>query len=427
VRRLASGAFSAMLFAAAVCGQESAHGSAYGSIDRWLDGAPRADLHWFVNAEPAALSRYQRLRTRFVIGVQQDEMARRSGHGRLLMMIRVRDRDGKVYDSEHLVDLRQSPFTTAQKLSRTDWISTAFLIPGDYQVSFALADLDTGAHNLARRKLRVPPLSGDPLPDAWRGLPAFEFIAPVDPPENWFLPQIRSRLHLPLETARPVRVQVVVNASVSETSPLAQRRTSQTLALLVGALRTLSEIDVRNGTLSLTLLDIARRREIFRQDTPGALDWSRLRPALDADNQRTIDAGDLKNRAGNARYFVRQIAERIDAPAGDPALRVLIVLTPPVDFPPGTDRTPIEPPAHANYRVFYIRYQTVSAHGGIPATFAGMPYALPRPQPLYRLPRPLPDQLADTIKPLHPRVFEVFTPLDFRKALGAILREISAH
>jgi len=421
VRRLASGVFLAILFAAAVYGQESSQDS----IDRWFEGAPRADLHWFVNVERPTLSRYQRLRTRFVIGVEEDEMARRSGHGRLLMMIRVRGRDGKSYDSDHLVDLRQSPFSTAEKLSRTDWISTAFVVPDDYQVSFALADLETGEHNLARRKLHVAPLSSDPLADPWRGLPAFEFILPVDPPENWFLPQIRSRLHLPLETARPVRVQVVVNASVSETSPLAQRRTSQTLALLVGALRTLSEIDVRNGTLRLTVLDIARRREIFRQDSPGALDWPRLKPALDADNQRTIDAGDLKNRGRNARYFVRQIAERIDAPAGDPGLRVLIVLTPPVEFPPGTDRTPIEPPADSHYRAFYIRYQTASAHGGVPAAFAGVPYAPPRPLP--RLPRPLPDQLADTMKPLHPRVFEVFTPLDFRKALGAILKEVSRN
>ena len=59
------------------------------------------------------------------------------------------------------------------------------------------------------------------------------------------------------------------------------------------------------------------------------------------------------------QFFLQQLTRRI-APSGpqSPELRVVIVLSPPMAFPQGVDRTPIETPSGTDYRVFYIRYQT---------------------------------------------------------------------
>lgn len=410
----------ALVFAASARGQQP--------VDRWLEGAPRADIRWSVNTDPAVLSSFQRLRARWTIRIHGDELVRRRGRGRLLTILELRDRRGVRYETHHLLDLREPPYASAQNVESAEWIANAFLLPGDYEVTFAMADITTGEHSLARKKLHVAPLSSDPLSDAWRDLPAVEFAESNDPPESWYLPEMASRLALPLETKRRVTVEIVANAAVSEMSRAAQRRTDQTMALLLPALKVLSQIDVRNGSLHLALLDVERRRTLFAQESAAGIDWNRLKPALTADDLHTIDARALKNRARNVQFFVRQIARRI-APDENRTLRVVIVLSAPMSFPSGTDRTPAEPPEGSDYRVFYIRYQTIAGRPApVPDFFSSGRRPAPPPLEPTRVPSGgLPDQLEDTLKALHPRAFEVWTPLDFRKALAAILREISKN
>ena len=67
-------------------------------------------------------------------------------------------------------------------------------------------------------------------------------------------------------------------------------------------------------------------------------------------------------------------------------------------------------------RVFYIRYQ--------PAPRLLVP-ALGRSVPPRRADYRIEDQLAPLLKPLAPRIFEIATQDELRKALGAILSEIS--
>ena len=64
-----------------------------------------------------------------------------------------------------------------------------------------------------RLQLHVNPLKNDPLAGSWRDLPPVEILQPEQSPDDMFLPNITGRLNLPLETRRPVRVDVLVNAS----------------------------------------------------------------------------------------------------------------------------------------------------------------------------------------------------------------------
>jgi hypothetical protein len=402
-------------------------------LERWLAGPARADIRWSTRASPPALSRFQWLTSRFTVRVNGGEIERRRGNTVLLMIVELRDSTGKSYRTRRIIDLRQPPYTSAKRLDFTEWNVNAFLIPGDYELLFAIADLTSGEHNLAKKRLHVAALPGDPVPGAWRDAPPVEFVESAEPPDAWFIPEARARLALPVISKRRVRVDVVMNMAVSETSRQVQRRPQQSLGSLIAALKVLSQLDVRDGRLNVALLDVARQHSVFAQDSVTGLDWPRLKTALDSNHPQTIDVGALKGRDQEVQFFLREIGAHVAARAGDSACRVVIVLSPPMAFPQGVDRTPIEPPVDPDYRVFYIRYQT---YAGRPTPTA--PIQTPRlgtetsPPPQIDLsPRGgasfpgLPDQLAQTVKPLHAHIFDVFTPIDFRNAIAAILREIS--
>jgi hypothetical protein len=419
--------------AAIVCliGSTAVTGQDDKSVEHWLGGRPRADIRWTTHASPASLSRFQRLTTRISIRADGQEIERRRGTGALLMMVELRDASGKSYPTHRIIDLREAPYASAKHVAYSEWIVTALLSPGDYQLTFAMADLNSGEHNLSRQKLHISPLPGDPLPGSWRDVPPVEFIESSEPPDSWFVPESTARLSLPMAAKRPLRVDIIANMSASETSRGVQRRPQQSVGTLVAALKVLAQLEVQNGRLNVRLIDVARRRTIFDQDSVTELDWPRLKSALGADNQSTIDVGALKDRDQNVQYFLREIAGHVAARPDDSSRRVVIVLSPPMAFPPGVDRAPIEPPAGPEYRVFYIRYQTFAGRGSYTAPlYSSYPDRL-SPMRVDQLPASvlhpgLPDQLAQTVKPLHPHLFDVFTPLDFRNAIAAILREVSS-
>jgi hypothetical protein len=279
-------------------------------------------------------------------------------------------------------------------------------------------------------------LHNDPLPQSWDSLPAVEFAGAADAPDSWYLPRVTGRLKLPLETRRPVHVEVVVNASPTAFGPGATRTgqvNNRGLADLLPALKVISQVAVRNGVLHVSLLDLTRQSIVFDQNGPGDLDWPLLRASLVQADPNKIDARSLARRGGNAQFFVDQMRQRMNlaadaaSPAGEP-LRVGIVLSPPMAFDSGEDRHPIEAAAASGGKLFYFRFHAVA-----PATLQ-QPYAETfrggrRNAPLPATTRPLIqeplDALENLVKPLQPRLFDIYTPEQFRKALSAVLEDVS--
>ncbi len=139
----------------------------------------------------------------------------------------------------------------------------------------------------------------------------------------------------------------------------------------------LSQMDTKNGSINVTLLDLERRKVSFNQEEVGKLDWTRLRAALLDNDPNQIDVHALENHEQNAQFFVSEIRKRLesteqngDVPLGltADAARVLIVLSGPMAFPKGQDLRPIEAAPEPGVRVFYIRY------------FPPMPDSRPRPR-----------------------------------------------
>jgi hypothetical protein len=143
-------------------------------------------------------------------------------------------------------------------------------------------------------------------------------------------------------------------------------------------------------------------------------------------NPGLIDVKSLEQRQYSAEFFLDQIRRRIGATKGPgPRIsQVVIVLSSAVRFEAGQEIHPIALDGPTGAKLFYIRYQPppqlvmgppgAGRRGRMPNTgfparsgYAGI------------------DQLEPLLKPLDPRLFEVGTPEQFRKAIASILAEIA--
>lgn len=423
-------------------------------IDQWIAAGERAQIPWKIGVSANQLSEHQRLRARATIQVDGRELIARRGKRELLMLVQFSDSDGRAYQSHDSLDLQN----VTQGAGANYYICThdAFIVPGEYGVLFGLVDTETREYSVARRTLRVAPLRDDPLPGAWRDMPPLEFFPTADllnAPDQWFLPSVTGRLHIPLETRHPVRLQLLVNLPPTEArgsspftrdrgaarrgpgpmgristgrgrgvspeeSMLIPRRVTyeQKMGVLLPALKVVSEVEVRNGLLDIALLDITRRRISFAQEFGGAsssanppgvpvLDWPRLKASLAGADRNLIDVESLRNRGRTAEFFSAEISRRLEIAAGaagqqsaDPSC-ALIVLSSPITFPPGEQTPSVS--GTPGCRLFFIRYGSLSPYQSV-------------------------DSLEQMLKPVKPRTFHVTTPMDFRKALGAVLREAAS-
>jgi hypothetical protein len=394
--------------------QDSSRDPAFAAVpfDQWLADSEQPRLHWSTRVQAVELSNFQRLRARVDIQVDGEEVAKRRGRGFLVMLVQFNDSEGRVYQTHKALDL-QDMKETAGKMTFV-YSQDAFVLPGDYRVSLGVFDTETRDHSVAQRMLHVAPLKNDPLPTAWRDLPPVELLH--DAPDEGLLPSSTGRLNLPLETRRPVRVELLVNAS--------GQAAKSNWGELIPALSVLSDMNVRNGALNVVLLDLPRQKVVFEQNVERSLDWRKLEAGFKEADPKVIDVHSLEKRGRSAQFFVRQVGQRI-ADAGE---AVLIVLTGPMAFESGENLRAIELGAKPAGKLFYIRY-----HSPAPKPEFRPTYEVPRygrrqiPVELPRAPvlaEPI-DELERTIKPLDPRVFDVYTPDQFRKALGTLIEEIS--
>jgi hypothetical protein len=306
--------------------------------------------------------------------------------------------------------------------------------PGDYLVAMAVFNTETGEHGMLRKMLHVPPLKEEPLPDAWQDLPPVEFLTATDPPDAWFQPTLKGRLHLPLETRSPVTIQLLMILPGERGSGSYR---NQVMTSLVSSLKTLSQVDVRNGALSAAVLDLIRRRVSYEQRVTSPareLDWSRLGAALGDANPGVIDVGSLENRGQSVEFFLKEMGRRIQSgEPKSPPHRILIILSSPMEFASGTEIHPIELDENPGVDVYYFRFHaTPDRHPAVmmpPNRGGGRRGRMP-PADAPRMggySRELDDSLEGTLKPLAPHLFDVKNPEEFRKALATMLAEIASR
>ncbi len=379
-----------------------------------------SQIPWDVRITNPVLSVHQRLKVTVEAKVDGRELAKRPARGQLLMLLQFNDGAGRFYRGHGEFDLKE--VNEAAKKEDFVYSQSALVIPGEYRVSVALFNTVTNEHSFTRKTLRVPPFKGDPLPASWKELPPVEVIPSEQPPDAWFLPEAKGRLNLPITTRRPVRVELLMNLPSGGQSAGTY---NSVMPVLMPAFKALAQAEVASGSFNAAVLDLAKLRVTYEQKSLGALDWPKLRETLTALNPNVIDVGSLQNRGRNADFFVNQVSRRVEA-SEDPPL-ALIVLSAPEYFEFKEELHAIAPKRAPNCRVFYLRYHALRIRPfprGIPPRprGRGRDAEIVIPGRYGRLDI---DNLASTLDPLKPRMFDVYTPEDFRKALAAILEEIS--
>jgi hypothetical protein len=204
---------------------------------------------------------------------------------------------------------------------------------------------------------------------------------------------------------------------------------NRSLATLIPVLKVLSQIEVGQGGLQITLLDIPKRRVIFEQRDVHHLSWERVRGALTEADPNKIDVRALEHREQNAQFFVEQVRQRL-APGGggEKPFRVLLVLSGPTAFNSGEDMHPIEASGDPNTKVYYLRYHVPPERLTLPSVFdnpvARSRRGFPGNAPPLATPAEPFDSLGSLLKPLQPRLFDIYSAEQFRKVLGSLLDEI---
>ncbi len=269
---------------------------------------------------------------------------------RCFVLFQFQDSAGHLYQDHGVLELNKVEIgARAQIIVYTE---SVFAMPGNYPVAIAVYDTRSKEHwYRSRDTVKVPNFKNDPLPFAWRDLPALEFHPVEETPDSWFLPTVSTKLHLPLETKHPLKVDILVNLTPSERAAASQRIQDRNLSvLLLPTMKVLSQLEMKAGSLNVESVDLERQKVTFRQEAVKRLDWPKMHSALTADQVGTIDVKSLGDREHSAQFFLGEVSKRIRT------ADVLIILTSSVTFEQGMDMEPLHIEGTPDCRVYYIRY-----------------------------------------------------------------------
>jgi hypothetical protein len=388
-------------------------------FDQWTGGKGQAPFKWNVQMQPVILSNHQRWLAKVDVEIDGAEMESRRGKGILFVLFQFQDSAGHIYQDHGSIDLAK--VQTGAKAQIIVYSESAFVMPGNYPLSIGVFDTNTSDHWLRHETLHVPVNKNDPLPFAWRDLPPIEFMLPQETPDSWYLPPIEGRLHLPVDTRHPLKIDILVNLTPSERATGSQRIQDRNLSVLLPTMKALAQMDLKSGSLTVESVDLTRQKVTFRQEAVHQLDWPKMRVALTSDQLGTIDVKSLGDRENSAQFFTGEVGKRVRA------ADVLIILTSSVRFEQGMDLEPIHAEGTPDCHVYYVRYHPPPQRVMVQPQ---QQMIVNRRQQVNRNPvmqiiPPVVDQLESTLKPLRHRLFDVQSPEEMRRALADLLAEIS--
>ena len=392
-------------------------------FEQWLVPSNPTPFLWTARVSGGQLTSTQRLHARVEIQVDGIELAKRRGQGELVFFVQFKDAEDHVFQSHGAIDLKDVTEDTSK--SNILYTQFALVIPGEYRVDIVLLDTATGAHAALERTLQVGALRNDPLPDSFHGLPSVEFTSGGEAPEVWFQPQLKGHLYLPVPSREPVRINILMNAAppVLTSRFGLEQVNSRLMGELLPALKFLSQMTPAQGNVAVSVVDYSRRQVLFTQTHVDPVNepllWTKLQPALSVADPNRISVRDLAGSGQNAEFLADQIKKQLD-PNG-----VVIILSGSVDLDRKGSRVPLlENLGNNPGRVFYLRFHPAP---DLNANLASLPLAAGRRPsfPRSRIPLEAIDGLEPILKPLRPRVFDVSTPVQVRKALAEIIRQIA--
>jgi hypothetical protein len=252
----------------------------------------------------------------------------------------------------------------------------------------------------------------DPLPEMWRGLPAFEFWSTKrDGPDYMFHADIEGKPNLALATRRPIEMEVLLDMTPSaEIFRGNYGYYNRYLSAALPTFKIFNQINLKNGSRTAAALDLVQRRVVFEQSDGKELDWAVLRKTLSPDSgPGTVSVKDLQTRQQSPVYLREEIMRRLKAGSehagktGEKPMHVFILLGDPMDsytFPKLPD---IETGQEKDCVIYYLQFEFTQREGITGAI----------------------NNVEKMLKPLKMRSFEVRSADDVRRVLAKMLEDLS--
>ena len=303
------------LFAPQIYGQDVPPERVFAAVpfDQWVKQGAVTAIPWKVQVHNFGLSIHQRMRLHIDIVLQRRDLKDRPPDDRIVMLLQLTDAAGERFRDYTL--FRMKDVAADMKKGVVDVYWNMYVLSGEYKVTVALVDAAKAAHNLMQTEIRVDPLKNDPLPGIWLGLPAVEFLATrMEGPDFIFRPDIKSRLHLPLKTKRPIELEVLTDVTASDLFRGSTAFYNRYLSVALPLLKALSQVSLEQGSLNVAMLDLRQRRVTFEQNDVKELDWPRARSVLAPENgPATIDIKALEQKRESPAFLQDELLRRLNA------------------------------------------------------------------------------------------------------------------
>ncbi len=385
-------------------------------IEAWLSQGERTEIPWKVSLSKPVLTFQLRSLVRVTADLQADLLQKQSIKHDLHFMVKVSPDGGPWEEGESYTH-----FQTEKKLdTRSDiqMLAELYLQSGTYTIATIAYDAISGKKNLSFNRIQISAPDPDPLPELLNGLPKIQFLPP---PDN-AAPLGPGHVSLPVTTVRPVQLDLIVDLSTYEEEdrdmdaadtarmpttapgsmwpplapmlPASETASQQTVAqsLVLETASVLSAIDLKQGCIQVTALDVLRRRTILPPTSASNVDWDKIRDEIRAPDKAMISVADLKGRQRAGKFFQEEVEKRMTQPpckldSAEP-LHMIAILSRGVSFPSGSNQPKIE--SGCNCKVIYLQ-KTDGFHGA--------------------------DNLKNMLKPLSPKLLQFGDPEDFRRKL----------
>ena len=231
-------------------------------ISDWLNGGEQEQIPWDLRITDPYLRVDQRIEMSYFVRISGRDLNRAGKAHELFFVARVSSPDGEWLQQPNVT--RYAIEKELPKSSQAQFLIRLCAQPGDYVLWLVLYDRETGKHNVAKRRVRVPEMRGDPLPDLYRHLPLVEFPQ-VDESGPDKLGFVKGQLYLPVRNKHALDVELISTLSPPEQWTGRTRVLRTHNADTIGALAALSQIELAAGSMSITGLDLVRHQVQFEQ------------------------------------------------------------------------------------------------------------------------------------------------------------------
>jgi hypothetical protein len=361
-------------------------------IADWLDAGEHAQIPWDFRVSEPYLRVDQRMEVSYVAGFRGKDLNRIGNTHELFFISRVSSIDGEWLE-EPSVSRPVEQQLSAQ--TQTQFFLRVCLHPGEYLLWVVLYHRETGKHNLVKRRIKVPDLKGDPLPDLYDGTPLVEFPEMGDADQGF----VKGRLHLAVRNKQPLHVQLISTLSPPQQWTGRVRALHTQTDVTVGAVAALSQLELAQGTLSIAGLDLVRQEVVYDEAGVHGVDWPIFTRALRKAQTPAISARALQQSKNSGVFFRDTLNQRVEGQSSDDVpVRIVIIVTSSQLFGRGADLTPVQVEGDCHCRVYHLRFRLNN--------------------------NDVFDEIEKIIKPLHPRTFNLVNARDVRKAIADIVSDL---